>query len=136
MNLQEAYIKILNENYNNVFDEDTTGSSDYDEWWEAGGGYIKYMTPYEYYKTCDDNSLWTNSSVDYYFNGKYKNNNFDVKIINKYIEQIKNGNKLSLPVICLAPECMTQDGFHRVTACKELGIEDIPVVIITETTDW
>ena len=136
MNLQEVLIKLLKENYGDIFNEGTTGCSDYDKWWEAGGGYIKYMTPYEYYQICDDNGLWVGSAIDYYYEGNYKKNNFDVKVINKYIQQIKNNKLLKLPVICLAPECMTQDGFHRVTACKELGIEEIPVLIITETTDW
>ena len=136
MNLQDVTANYLKENYINIFNEDTTGCEDYDDWWEAGCGYLKYMSPLEYYQICDNNSLWNGSAIDYYYNGVYKKNDTDVKIVNKYIQQIKDNKQLELPVICLAPECEAQDGFHRVTACKELGIEDIPVVIITDTTDW
>ena len=58
----------------------------------------------------------------------YLKTNIDSDLINEYIERTLEGSKMPIPM--LDYDRLTQEGRHRAVVAKELGVEEIPVLIV------
>jgi hypothetical protein len=83
-------------------------------------GTIQYMPPDVYIEKCAYDIF--NSTVEKTLRGINDIN------IDKYAEQMKNGEKFDLPVLDYADK--TQEGRHRALAMKKLGVDLMPVLVV------
>ncbi len=58
----------------------------------------------------------------------YLERNIDTDKINEYLERTLDDSKMPMPV--LDYDKLTQEGRHRAVVAKELGVEEIPVLIV------
>lgn len=85
-------------------------------------GTIQYMPPDVYIEKCAYDIF--NSTVEKTLRGINDIN------IDKYAEQMKNGEKFDLPVLDYSGK--TQEGRHRALAMKKLGIKLMPVLVVRD----
>lgn len=118
---------------NDVFDMSTTGMSMYDNFLnEKDAKYMKYnkkklgevvyMSPDEYIKRCAYD-IFEKSDLSGTLNAV---NN---ELVDTYANMMKDGTKFPIPVLNYAEH--EQEGRHRAMAAKKLGINKIPVLMIT-----
>ena len=62
-----------------------------------------------------------------------QNTSHDIEISKKYAKDMLRGDKFPIPVVHNVMHSDRIDGWHRVLAAKELGVEMIPVLMITES---
>ncbi len=58
----------------------------------------------------------------------YIERSIDPEKINEYTERTLEGSKMPIPV--LDYNDMSQEGRHRAVVAKELGVEEIPVLVV------
>ncbi len=132
---------------NDIFDITTTGMSYYNAMIQKGHiagnrdpiQYFKenkglifeivWMSPTQY---LEESYKIHGRHVDY---GKYKTSleqymyyTINTDKINEYIERTLEGSKMPMPV--LDYDKLTQEGRHRAVVAMELGVEEIPVLVI------
>ena len=84
------------------------------------------MSPDEYINEC---SKGMNISRDEIIESR-KNENLE-----KIKEKFKNGEKMNIPYLHYQNKDFNQDGLHRTIAAKELGDENLPVLVLDERTN-
>lgn len=131
MIINEKHKKFLNES-KDVIRTDKTGMSFYDDFLNKEDhkykklckglqGEIVMMSPDDYIKGC---SKIFNVPVRNVLNGVINSN------VNKYADEMKNGTKFNLPILNYAQN--EQEGRHRALAAKKLGVDKIPVLVVTK----
>ncbi len=131
---------------NDIFDITTTGMSLYDELLKECilGKYkpvksfrfdrkilpkIECMSPEQYLVKCYEIHKY---SYDFSMQGKifddYLRENINIDLIKNYKERVLDGSKMPIPV--LDYDNMLQNGRHRAVVAKELGVEEIPVLVV------
>lgn len=89
-------------------------------------GNVEYMSPKEYFERCADLQDSTYDEQLNIVDGSYGK----VKV-KKLVELIKKGVKLDMPYLNFVNGQLSQEGRHRVKAAMDLGINKIPIFVIT-----
>lgn len=146
--LQKPKSQSIHLTGNDIFDITTTGMSFYDsmlhkehiagnrdpvEYFKTNKGLvfeIVYMSPQEYLE--ESYKIHKKFSSDYGVNQipfeTYLKTIIDPDRINEYTERTLEGSKMPMPV--LDYDKLTQEGRHRTVVAMELGIEEIPVLVV------
>lgn len=103
------------------FTTETTGTSYSDECLENGRGYIAKMSPEEYIKRCAFD-IFTGATIESTLGG------CDESTVKKYEGMMRDGTKFDMPYLDYGRN--GQEGRHRALAAYNLGIDEIPVLVI------
>lgn len=105
--------------------QNTTGVPYAEEARQHGRAYVAMMSPKEYLMRCAFDIF-----ADY--NTTYDNQieTLDPEAVAKYTEEMANGTKYFMPYLNYKNAVLGQEGRHRAAAAYNLGVEEIPVLII------
>ena len=81
------------------------------------------MSPEKYIQKCIDGFRSTGEYAD------IRNGRYDEKI-DKYAEMMRTGTKFNIPTLDYR-NGFSQEGLHRAYAAQKLGIESMPVAVLT-----
>lgn len=85
-------------------------------------GEIVMMSPDDYIQSLAKDIF--HKSVDRVMRGVNHEN------VDKYADKMKNGTKFDMPILNIADE--TQEGRHRALAAAQLGVKQIPILVVTK----
>ncbi len=95
---------------------------------------IEWMSPEQYLVKCYEIHKY---SYDFSMQGKtfddYLRENINIDLIKNYKERVFESSKMPIPV--LDYDNMLQNGRHRAVVAKELGVEEIPVLVVRPYED-
>jgi len=123
-----------------IFNMDTTGVSDYDNLFGTTGESIqnvKNISQKEYFKQYKklEGHIEMMSPAEYLQRISEKPINRIEDKIENLKKLVKQGIKIPIPYLNYSGGELSQEGRHRAYLAKELGIEQIPVLIINDVRD-
>tara|TARA_R110000824_G_scaffold12226_7_gene53647 strand:+ start:59439 stop:59861 length:423 start_codon:yes stop_codon:yes gene_type:complete len=128
-----------------LFDDTTTGIPTYDDWLQEPESddksvQVQYVPPKQYIEDIG-NGFWNASEMPKQFFNTYENwmgEGISERTSKQRIDEIKTwvmqGNKFPMLIIHYDENGVMkfQEGHHRAELASQLGIEKIPVLVITE----